>query len=238
MINTYNESSLHKSLKTLYANEYNGDTEVELFGHIYDIAACKTVIEIQTGNLSKLLPKILDTLDHGYKVIVVYPLISEKWIRTSDKTGKTLSCRKSPVKKSIYSLFDEITGLYPVLLNPNFTLEVPEVHIYEERLTQEEPVQTLNKRRRFKKNWIKSGKTLKEILQTKTFNKKEDYLSLIPEKTLPEFCAKDITNELKQNKELPSSAAKKAHIMLWVLRHMELIEETTVKNRSHYYKVK
>ncbi|MCQ2585842.1 MAG: hypothetical protein MJ185_09645 [Treponema sp.] len=235
MINTYNESSLHKTLKILYSQEFNGQTEVELFGHIYDIAADNLVIEIQTQNLSKLLSKTLDAFDQGYKVKIVYPLVERKWIETTDENGNILSCRKSPVTKSIYDIFDEITGLYPVLLNKNFSLEVVRVHTIEKRIKYDELKQTLNKSRRFRKDWLKNGKELKEVFETRTFSDKQDYLQLIPESIKPEFCAKDLAKALKDNKSLPSSASKKAHIMIWVLRHMELITQTEIKNRSHYY---
>lgn len=237
MINTYNESSLHNTLKTLYCQENNGKTEVSLFGHIYDIVANKTVIEIQTGNLSKLLAKTMDTLNHGYKVKVVYPLVINKWIESTDNNGNRLSCRKSPIRNSIYSIFDELTGLYPVLLEKNFSLDIVEINIIEKRTKFEEPVQSKNKRRRFRKNYLKSDKVLKEILGTRTFNSSKDYTSLIPKEILPQFCAKDLSAALKENKNLPSSASRKAHIMLWVLKRMNLVEETTIINRNHYYKV-
>lgn len=238
MINTYNESSLHKTIKLLYAQENMGKTEVELFGHVYDILTKDTVIEIQTKNLSKLLSKSLDTLDHQYKIKIVFPLVINKWIETQDENGTILSCRKSPVRGSIYSVFDELTGLYQVLLNENFSLDIVEVDILETRTKYQEPVQSPNKRQRHRKYYLKTGKNLKEILDTKEFSNKNDYLKLIPESILPEFCAKDLAKALKENKTLPSSAYKKAHIMIWVLKHMDLIEETIVKNRSHYYRIK
>lgn len=238
MINTYNESSLHKTFKALYASHVNGQTEVKLFGHIYDIACDNTVIEIQTQNLSKLLAKTLDAFDHGYNVKIVYPLVEHKWIESSDENGNILSKRKSPVTKSIYDLFDEITGLYPVLLNKNFSLDVVRVHTIEKRIKYAELKQTQNNSRRFRKDWLKSGKEVKKIFETRTFSTKKDYLNLIPNAVLPEFCAKDLAKALKEDKSLPASASKKAHIMIWVLRHMKLIEETEIRNRSHYYKIK
>ncbi|MCQ2573794.1 MAG: hypothetical protein MJ182_07850 [Treponema sp.] len=238
MINTYNESSLHKTIKTLYAQEVNGTTEVALNGHIYDIVAGKQIIEIQTGNLAKLLPKVLDSIEKGYKVKVVFPLVINKWIESTNEANNKVSLRRSPKKQSIYNIFDELTGLYPVLLNKKFKLDVVCINILEKRSIFEEPVQTLNKSRRFKKNWIKTGKELKEIISTQTFSKKEDYLNLIPKDVLPEFCAKSISQSLKKNKELPSSAAQKSHIMIWVLKHMDLLKETQIKNRSHYYTIK
>ncbi|MCF0241768.1 MAG: hypothetical protein HUK25_03975 [Treponema sp.] len=238
MINTYNESELHHSLKIMYCEQYNGKTEVKLHGHIYDILSDSgIVIEIQTKNLSKLLPKILNTIEHGHKVILVYPLVINKWIELYDENGSLISKRKSPQTQSIYNIFNELTGIYPVLLDKNFTLEVVETYITEKRKRTPEPVQTINCRRRFKRNWIKTGKELKEIIKTRKFNQPEDFLNLIPIKKYISFCAKDISEQLKKDKTLPSSAAKNSHLMIWVLSKMNLIIFSETKNRSRFYKL-
>ena len=65
-INTYNESSLHNTLKVFYAEKFGGETEVEAEGHIYDILCGNgDVIEIQTKNLSKLAGKIKNAMVNG-----------------------------------------------------------------------------------------------------------------------------------------------------------------------------
>ena len=242
-INTYNESSLHNTLKLLYAENSKGKTEIEENGYIYDIiTGDSNVIEIQTKNLSKLLPKIMATLDKGKKITVVHPLVVTKRIVLYSKDGKLISNRKSPKKKSIYDLFDELTGIYPVLLNENFTLEVLEISLIEERIKTEEAVNSKNKGRRFKKNWIKINKRLDEIINTKIFRKKSDYLEMLP-KSLPEiFCAKNLEECLK-NKNYPQNAYKNAHLILWVLSRMDLIElsekpEDIPKSRAKYYRIK
>ena len=242
-INTYNESSLHNTLKILYAENSHGKTEIELNGYIYDIVTENSdIIEIQTKNLSKLLPKIMATLDSGKKITVVHPLVITKRIVLYSKEGKLLSNRKSPKKNSIYDLFDELTGIYPVLLNKNFTLEVMEISLIEERIKTEEPVNSKNQRRRYKKDWIKSNKRLEEIISTRTFRKKSDYIKLLP-KELPEvFCAKDLEKCLRNN-NYPQNAYKNAHLISWVLSRMEIIElsekpEGVPKTRTKYYKIK
>jgi hypothetical protein len=54
-IETYNESHLHRTLKTLYAERSGGKTEQEIDGKVCDIvAASGEIIEIQTGSLGKL----------------------------------------------------------------------------------------------------------------------------------------------------------------------------------------
>ena len=156
-INTYNESSLHKTLKTLYASENGFQTEVKKDGYIYDILdADGNAIEIQTKNLSKLLPKIKKTIKRGKKITVVHPLAVQKTITLTDTEGKIIAKRKSPKKESIYSLFRELTGLHPVLLDEHFSLEVLLVTITEKRMRTDTDVQSKNGRRRFKKNWLKT----------------------------------------------------------------------------------
>ena len=72
VFSTLNESNLHNSLKILYQEIYEGKIEVEQDGHVYDIVTKNgNVIEIQTKNLAKLLPKILDTIEKGHNVYVL-----------------------------------------------------------------------------------------------------------------------------------------------------------------------
>ena len=82
---TLNESSLHNTLKKIYAYQNNGQTEVELNSHIYDIVTRENeIIEIQNQNLSHLLPKIKDTIEKGMRIKVVYPVIVTKNIELYD----------------------------------------------------------------------------------------------------------------------------------------------------------
>ncbi len=234
---TINESKLHNSLKILYQEIYEGQSEVEQDGHVYDIVTKNgNIIEIQTKNLSKLLPKILDTIDRGHNVKLVHPIPIIRRIEVQDKNGKIISKRKSPKKGSIYDIFRELTGIYILMSNPHFSLEVIEIEMTEERLHTEEAVQSKNGRRRFRKNWIKTGKRLDTIINTRRFSKKEDYLTLLP--PLPQhFCAKDLKKALEANKELPKASANNAHLILWVLLHAGFIKETEIKNRSKYYTI-
>ena len=231
-INTYNESSLHNTLKIFYAEKFDGKTEVECEGHIFDILCDDGhVIEIQTKNLSKLAGKIKDALEKGHKVTLVYPLVYRTRIITTDEEGKLVSNRLSPKKGCIYDIFRELTGLTDILLNKKFTLEVITINMIEHRVRTKEPVQTTNKSRRFRRNWLKVNKRLDEILETKSFHKKKDYLSLLPKNLPEEFCAKDIS---KANPTL----TRYAHLILWVLVRIPTIEQTSVKNKSRFYKIK
>ena len=225
-INTYNESSLHNTLKLYYASQYNGQTEVEADGHIYDIF-CEDglVIEIQTKNVGKIADKLTDALEKGHKVRLVYPLVFRKRIVLSDEKGETISKRLSPKKGEIYDVLEELTKITGILLHPNFTLDVVKVNIIEHRVQTANPVQATNRRRRYKKNWLKANKRLEEILETTQFKTARDYLALLPKDLPEEFCAKDL------------NMPKHAHILLWVLSRIPVIEQTSKKGRSYYYKI-
>ena len=225
-INTYNESSLHNTLKIFYAEKYNGKTEVEADGHIYDILCDDgQVIEIQTKNLSKLAGKIKDTIEHGHKVRLVYPLVFRTRIILTSENGEPISNRLSPKKGCIYDMMRELTGMTELLLNKKFTLEVITINMIEHRVRTEEPVQTGNKSRRYRKNWLKVNKRLDEVLETRTFSTAKDYLALLPKELPQEFCAKDL--------KLP----KYAHILLWVLSRIPVIEQTQTKGKTKYYTI-
>ena len=223
-INIYNESSLHNTLKLYYAEKYNGQTEVEADGHIYDIL-CEDgqVIEIQTKNLSKLADKIKDALAKGHKVTLVYPLVYRTRIITTDEEGKPVSNRLSPKKGNIYDILRELTGLTEILLKRNFTLEVITINMIEHRVRTPAPVQTTNKTRRYKKNWLKVNKRLDELFETKQFKSKKDYIALLPKELPQEFCAKDL--------KMP----RYAHILLWVLSRIPVIKQTGTKGNTKYY---
>ena len=223
MINTYAESHLHKTLKNLYAADSQGTVEQKVAGKICDIVAKDgSIIEIQTGSLSKLHGKLGLLLPH-YKVKVVYPLVVRKTIETRKKDGTLVSCRKSPKKQCLLDMFAELTAIFPYLLDKNFTLEVLEVSVVEHRIKEDAPVQLANKSRRFKRDWYKEDKSLEKIHATHQFTCKKDYLELLP-KELPEtFTIKEASNLLK-GRNVPR--------MLWVLRKMGLVEQVGKQGRS------
>lgn len=237
MINTFKETSLHRTLKNLYAASSGGKTEVKQDGMIYDIFTEEgNIIEIQTQNLSKLLPKILKSLSLHRKCTVVYPLSETKTITYKDKDGNIISRRKSPKKKSVYDIFRELTGLYPVLLDENFILEVIFTETEEIRTKTEEKIQSENNRRRFKKDWNKTDKKLIEIRRKKIFSKPEDYLFLLPENLPSEFSVKDVKESLKTEGK-GKNILKNVPIMIWVLCKMNLIIFTGKKGNSKLYKI-
>lgn len=235
MINIENESSLHNTLKIFYATQHNGQTEVKADGHIYDIVTENgEIIEIQTQNLSALYKKLSHILDKNKKVTLVHPIPVKKKICLYAEDGTIISKRASSKKGHLYDIFSELTKIYPLLLNPNFSLKVLEISMIEERIKTNKNVQSKNKRRRFRKDWNKTNKRLEEIIQEHTLKTKEDYKNFLP--PLPqEFCSKDLKEILKKEKA-PARLYNNATIILWVLSRMELITQTKTEKRFRYYK--
>lgn len=237
VINTLNESSLHKTLKEIYALQDGSKTEAEEDGVVYDILnEDGSVIEIQTKNLSKLLAKSLEAIKRR-KITIVHPIIVSKTIETYDKDGKLILRRKSPKKENIYSVFRELTGLYPVLLEENFTLELLEIEMTETRIRTEEKTQSKNKRRRFEKDWVKTGKKLDQIFSKTVLKTRDDYLSLLPSGLNETFTRKEISEKLKQQKRAPASSYQNISLMTWVFEKMGLLEITGKNGNSIVYKL-
>ena len=244
MINTYNESDLHATLKKIYALEYKGKTEVSIGNWICDIETeDKSIIEIQTKNVSKLTPKVDDLLKQGRKVTVVHPLLEKKTIETYAADGSLLLRRQSPRQESIYSLPRELTGIYPLLTRTGFTLEVLFIHATELRQKADGPVQLTNRSRRFLKDWLPKGKRLDAILGKRRFSTLKDYKDLVPTAVRPPFTIPRLTKAItalpdiaKLNKSSRSYAEKQARLLIWLFSHMHILEECGKEGRSRLYK--
>lgn len=122
MINTYNETHLHRSLKNLYSSK-DAYQEVPLEGFICDIYDEGRITEIQTSKLSALKAKLEKLLPH-YPVKIVYPIIENAYILTLNADGSKRSCRKSPKHGSFYQIFRELLGIVHYIDNQNFTLHI------------------------------------------------------------------------------------------------------------------
>lgn len=227
MINTYNESQLHNTLKNFYAKTFHGQQEVKYFGYICDIIGNDgTIYEIQTGNFANIKNKLTFLLKEN-KVHLIYPIATKKYI-LKNYNEKNISKRLSPKKQNIYSIFRPLMSIYPILLNKNFTLEVLFTEQTECRSILDSKVQIPNKSRRFLKNYIKTDKILNNINGCRFFSSKEDYLSLLP-KDLPSiFCTQDLFLQCGKSE---------SYSFLWILRKLELIE-LVEKNKKNFYRIK
>ncbi|WP_407397464.1 hypothetical protein [Treponema sp.] len=238
MINTYNETHLHRTLKEIYAGKHEGAQKEAPCGHfIADILlADGGIIEIQTGTLASLAPKIAYFLAEKRKIRVVHPLAVEKYVETTDENGKILRRKKSPKKLNLTSVFRELTKLYPYLLDRNFTLEIVEAKIIEERIDYGSTEKADNSRRRHKKTWNKTDKRLDELGKATVLHGKTAWKKLIPTALLKkdrEFTAPEFHRELLEL--YPKAKRQETSVMLWVYVKMGFFERIGKKGNAFLY---
>ena len=234
MINTLNESQLHKALKTFYAVQFSAQEEVKVERWICDLACPDgAIVEIQTKNVGALKEKIQSLLKSGRRVTIVHPIIKEKIIESRSQDGTVTSRRKSPKKESLYTELREFTGLKDFLLDKKLSVICPEITIEEKRIVCDQAQQSQNKRRRFKKTWQKDGKALLTIERTWKLNGKKDWLGLLPKGLSLPFCAATVRDAFiaEQKKE----AVPHANLLLWLLRETGLIKRVPHEGRGYWY---
>ncbi|MBQ9280907.1 MAG: hypothetical protein IJ207_01735 [Treponema sp.] len=243
MINTYNESSLHATLKKIYALQSNGIMEVRLddTAWICDILDENgNAIEIQTSNLSALTEKSEYILETGRKLKIVHPIAETKWIELYDSAGNLLHKKKSPKKASIYDSLRGMTQICPLFLHENCCLEILYCEITEMRRKTENPAQIQNRARRHLKDWLPMGKRLEKITRKEIFSKKSDWQRLLPSKftkiedgASPLFYASELQKEMKNN--LGAKDARWASLLIWILVKMGILELRDRKGRINFY---
>lgn len=234
MINTYNETNLHSFFKEKYAKENDGYTEVKVEKYICDIFTKNSeIIEIQTTSLYKLKEKI-NSLHKKYKIKVVFPFPFFKYIENYSENAELLSCKRSPKKNKWINIFTELFDFLPIIIEKKAVLEIVAISISEQRIKTENPVQTKNKSRHFLRNWYKSGKSLNEIIETRVFSSKKDFLQVIKE-TL-ENAKIDINNFSASDIKIFFSKGK-LYRVISLLHKNKIIEITKLEGNKKYYKI-
>jgi hypothetical protein len=178
-INLYAEMSLHAQLKSYLASP--GDRlEARVEGKVVDLVRSGgELVEVQTGNLGKIVPKVLSLTSAGKRVRVVYPVAAEREIRRLDpKTEELVSTRRSPKRGDLYSVFDELVKATALIASRNVTVEILLVRTAE------------IKTRDGSGSWRRRGdrtidRELVEVLSSRSFRTKGQWLAIIP-KSLPQ----------------------------------------------------
>jgi len=126
------ETSLHRQLKTFYADE-GARLEVPLGRYRIDVVSGKELVEIQHGSLAAIRDKIRALLaDH--RVVVVKPIIVRKTlVKQTAKGGEVTGRRLSPKRGGILDLFDELVYFTRVFPHRRLALDVLLVDIEEWR---------------------------------------------------------------------------------------------------------
>lgn len=206
MINTWNESSLHETLKQTWCGD-NGAVEVARDGVICDaVRRDGTIIEVQTTSFGKIKDK-LSLLLPDNRVELVYPVAVNLVIETFAADGTVISRRKSPKHGTIYQVFGEMTGIIHLLGHSNLAITVVFADVREKRINDGSG------------SWRRKGVRIAErildcIHETRTFHTLSDLASLLPESLPEHFMVSDLRK---------AGAGRHAGKMAWVLRKTNCI---------------
>ncbi|HEX4413777.1 MAG TPA: hypothetical protein VH107_09125 [Lacipirellulaceae bacterium] len=126
------ETSLHRQLKQHYATE-GALVEQRLGRYRIDVVRGKELVEIQLASLTAIRDKIA-ALVKTHDVLVVKPLIMTKHlVKRHREGGEVLSRRRSPKRRTLHDVFDELVHFTRVFPHKRLTLEVALIEIEEWR---------------------------------------------------------------------------------------------------------
>ena len=211
------EKSVHAVLK--YAYEPHPDChEIPIGGYVADIAGEDGVIEIQSRDLWKLLPKLTAFLE-VCDVTVVHPVPAVEWIvRTDPETGE-VSRRKSPRKRAPFDILAELSPIRGILTHPRFHLRlaVLEVERYD--------VGKSGSRRK-----IHLDRVPLSFIEEVRLDSPEDYRQLLPDMDRKPFTAADF------GKKAGRSAAD-ARSALLTLTTLGIAQKAGKSGRANLYRL-
>lgn len=218
-----NEKKLHNDLKN-YITEDLSLHEKKIDGFLVDVVKDQTLFEVQTGNFSNIKSKLNNLLD-SHKVRVVHNIPVLKIIKKIDTQGNILSIRKSPKKGKIHDAAKELIYIADAIKRDNFSFEIV--------LTKEEEVRVDDKNGSWRRKGVSiRERNLIEILESKLFLNRNDYLIFIPEGFRnPEkyFSSNDIKKEL-------STTLSVSRKILYFLKKIGLVESVDKKGNLIIYK--
>lgn len=183
------ESTLHRELKLLYSGSLD-DVEVQVDGFRIDAVVDGTLYEIQQASLGALRKKVR-TLLATHSVVVVKPLASRKrLIRRDKQQGPVVSSRFSPLRETIYHLFEDLVYFVDLFPHQRLTLEVVLTEQEEHRITKV-------RRRRFGPDYRVEDRRLVQVVSTHSLRTLDDLRALLPATLASPFTTEDLAREAK-----------------------------------------
>lgn len=216
------ETSLHRELKALYADDV-ARTEVTLGPYRIDAVAGERLIEIQHGSLAAIRDKVARLVEE-HQVLVVKPIVATKrLIKRKRRGGKIVSRRLSPKRGSLLDLFHELIYFRRVFPHRHLTLEVPLVEIEEWRY----PGHGRRRRRRQDDHQVEDQKLL-EVLETRRFRTPADLRALVPHGLPAPFHTGHLAEALEVDRWIAQRVA-------YCFRHMNVAREVGKQGNSRLY---
>jgi hypothetical protein len=218
MIGMLRESSLHASLKELYARA-GDELEVPREGYIVDLVRPDELVEFQTGNFGSIRAKLAALLER-HQVRVVHPVAVETTIVRIDGDGEIQYRRRSPLRGCHLSLFDELVALPTLATHPALTFEVVLVRVEEHRVDAP-------RTHRRRKPWQVVDRVLVELLDAQAYGGAAGLGSVLPASLGEPFTTLDLARMLEVPRELAQRIAytlRKGGIIEAAARHGHGIE--------------
>ena len=215
-IGTLGEKTIHKVLKYFFEPDERNH-EVECLGSVADVKNGDGIIEIQTGSLSVLLPKLARFLPH-YKVNLVHPVCGEYRIKWIDCDG-VLTEGRTVRHSELYSLGYELYSIRSVLTDTNLTVTVPVLRLDDYR-------RRTRKARGSRVDRIPNG-----LMDIVSFSCVDDYLRLLPDTLGERFSAKDFNKAIK-------SRSRYDYYCLRLLVELGLLGRERIGSAYTYYRIK
>jgi len=219
-IGTFNESSLHRTLKFSYAGR-GGKTEAKAGEYIADgIKKDGEYIEVQTGSFAPLQKKVKEIAKLG-RVRIIHPIALVKKIEVYGTDGEFLYRRKSPVKGSKWNIFDALIHAPLLPLIRGVTIEIVMLDITEKRIKD-------GKGSRRRRGISLHDRELASWHESILFKNKTDYLQFVPFKKGEEFTSSIFSKQAGIDKWTASKA-------LYVLTKMNVVKRKGKTGRSWVY---
>lgn len=206
------ETSLHRQLKDHYAST-GGFTEQRVGRYRIDVVRDEQLIEIQLAPLSAIRDKIAALLKK-HDVLVVKPVIITKHlVKRRRAGGRIISRRRSPKKRTLLDIFEELVHFTRVYPHRRLALEVPLIEIEEHRYPG-------HGRRRWRRDndHLVEDQHLVQILEVQQFRTAGDLCRMLP----PGLARPFHTGHLAEGLGIERWIAQR---MAYCLRHMGAIQQ-------------
>jgi hypothetical protein len=217
------ETSLHRQLKERYA-EGGAAVEQRLGRYRIDVVRGKQLVEIQLAPLSSIRDKIAVLLKQ-HDVLVVKPVIVTKHLVKRHRAGgEVVSRRRSPKRRTLLDMFDELVHFTRVFPHRRLTLEVLLVEIEEWRY----PGHGRRWRRRDNDHLIED-QHLVEVHEAHVFRTATDLCRLLPRRLPQPFHTAQLAEGLGVERWI-------AQRMAYCLREMGAIRQVGKVGAAWLYK--
>lgn len=221
-IGTLSEKSIHKYLKNMLEpdEQYH---EVKVGQYIADIKHDNKIIEIQTQNFKKLLPKLEYYIKNGYEIAVVYPIIHRKIINWIDPVSMgVVDIRKSSRIGVIQDSFKELYWILQYIVNEEIELKIILIDANEYKYLD-------GRGQNQKIKATKIDKLPTQIINTVDIRSINDLRVFVPDTLDNNWTSKDYVKVTKCNKRWVSSGLK-------MLRENNIIEMIGKQGNAIIYK--